>query len=79
VEDDLGAADRVVDALVAPQLALDEVDVVVDLGQVRPVPGREVVEYPDLVAALEQRPDEVRADEARSTGDERLHASATTW
>ena len=68
VEDDLGAANGVVHALVAAQLALDDLDV--EAGEVRAVAGREVVEHAHLVAALEQRPDEVRADEAGAAGDE---------
>ncbi len=71
--DDLDAARRVVHALVAPELALDDLDRVDDLREVRPVAGGEVVEHAHLVAAREQRAHEVRADEARPAGDEHLH------
>ena len=79
MEDELDSPRRRVDALVAPQLALHELDLVLDVGQVVAVAGREVVEHAHLVAALEQAPDEVRADESRAAGDEDFHASATTW
>src|SRR5581483_11598422 len=69
VIDDLPAADRVVYALVAAELSFDDVDV--EAVEVRAVPRREVVEHADLVAALEQRAHEVRADEACASGDDR--------
>ena len=81
MEDDLGPAHRVVDALVGAELALDHGGV--EAGQVRTAPRGEVVEHAHLVAALEQRAHEVRADEPTAAGDERdaAHAdfSATTW
>ena len=69
----------VVHALVAPQLALDDLDV--EAVEVLAVAGREVVEHAHLVAALEQRAHEVRADEAAAAGDEdaRHQATASTW
>ena len=70
VEDELDAANRVVDALVAAQLPLDDLDVVLQPGEVRAVAGGEVVEHANGVAALEERANEVRADEAGSAGDE---------
>src|SRR5919197_239910 len=81
VEDDLDAARRGVHALVAPQLALDELDLALDVGKVLAAPGGEVVQHAHVVAALEQAADEVRADEAGPTGDEdlNLYGSATTW
>ena len=78
VEDELDAAGRVVHALVAPQLALDDLDVV-EPDEVAAVAGREVVEHAHLVAALEQAADEIGADEAGAPGDQNLHGSATTW
>ena len=63
MEDDLDAAHGRVDALVRAQVALDELDVVLEPGEVGPAAGREVVEHADVVAAREQRADEVRADE----------------
>ena len=47
--------------------------------EVAPVARGEVVEHAHVVAALEQGPDEVRADEAAAAGDEDSHGSATTW
>ena len=77
--DDLGAAHGVVHALVAAQLALDDLDV--EPFEVRAVARGEVVEHADVVAALEQGADEVRADEAGAAGDEhaRHQATASTW
>ena len=76
VEDDLDAADGRVHALVRAEVALDDLDVPSELREVRPAAGREVVEHADVVAALEQRLDEVRADEAGAAGDEdALHAA----
>src|SRR5581483_4028804 len=79
VVDDLRAAHGVVHALVAPQLALDDLEV--EPLEVRAVPGGEVVEHADVVAALEQGAREVRADEPRSARDEdaRHQATASTW
>ena len=37
--------------------------------------GLEAVQHDDVVAALEQAPDEVRADEAGAAGDESPHAA----
>src|SRR5207248_8841058 len=81
VEDDLDAARRRVHALVAPELALDELDVALDVREVVAAAGREVVEDADVVAALEQAADEIRADEPGAAGDQHLHGyrSATTW
>ena len=73
MEDDLDAAHGVVDPLVAAQLALDDLDA--EPVEVRARAGREVVEDAHLVAALEQRPHEVRADEAGAARDEDPHAS----
>ena len=77
--DDLGAAHGVVHALVAAQLALDDLDV--EPLEVRAAAGGEVVEHAHVVAALEQRAHEVRADEAGAAGDEheRHQATASTW
>ena len=72
VEDDLDAADGVVDALVAAQLALDDLDVVLETVEIGAVAGGEVVEHAHRVAALEQSADEVVADESGASGDEDL-------
>jgi hypothetical protein len=72
-----------VDAFVRAELALHDLDVVRDVGQVRPLAGREVVEDAHAVAAPDERPDEVRADEPAAAGDEDAAGydatSATTW
>ena len=44
--------------------------------EVLPLAGGEVVDDGHLVAALEQRVDEVRSDETGAAGDECLHAAA---
>ena len=78
MEDDLDAADGVVDALVAAQLALDHLDVVLETVEVGAVAGGEVVEDAHRVAALEQGVDEVAADESGASGDEDPAAHAPT-
>ena len=77
--DDLRTANRVVYALVAAQLSLDDLEV--EALEIRTVSGREVVEHADVVPALEQRAHEVGADEAGAARDEgaRHHATASTW
>src|SRR5205814_2106042 len=74
VEDDVAAAYSCVNALVAAQLPLDDLDV--DALEVGAAPGGEVVEDADVVPTLEQRTHEVRSDEAAAPGDERLHSRA---
>ena len=71
VEHDLDASHRGVDALVRAEVAFDDLDLAGEVDEVRPVPGREVVEHPHAVAPVEQRADEIRADEPGATGDER--------
>jgi hypothetical protein len=71
VIDDLDAARGGVHALVRAQLALDDLDV--QPLEIAPVAGGEIVEHTDVVAALDERVDEVRADEAGAAGDESLH------
>ena len=70
VEDDLGPADGVVDALVAAQVAFDDLDVVLEPFEVGTPAGGEVVEHPDVVALLQQRANEVRPDESCTACDE---------
>ena len=81
MEDDLGPAYGRVHALIRAQVAFDEMDISLELGEVRATPGREVVEHADLVASREQRTHDVRADEPTTARHERLHrgTSATTW
>ena len=45
-----------------------------ETGEVRRIPGGQVVENDDLVALGEGRSDEVRADEPRTARDEHAHA-----
>ena len=78
MEDELDAANGVVNTLVASQLPLNDFDVVLDPGQVRAVAGGEVVEDADGVAALQQRVHEVAADESGSAGDKDLATHAPT-
>jgi hypothetical protein len=70
------------DPFVGPEVALDDLDVTPQRREVRAASGREVVEHSDIVAALEQRLDEIRADEPGAARDEdAAHEarSATTW
>src|SRR5205814_4386184 len=81
MEHDLDVARRRVHALVAAQLALDDLDVTLEIGEVGAVPGREVVEDDDVLAEIQQAADEVRADETAAARDEdsATHATASTW
>ena len=58
-----------VDGVVEPRMRLQ-------VGDVVDRAGRQVVEHVDLVAALEQRLGQVRADEAGAAGDQHTHAVA---
>ena len=71
MEHDLGATDGVVHALVAPKLTLD--DLHVQPVDVRPQPGREVVEDADVVTTLDERIHEIRADEPGPACHQRVH------
>ena len=56
------------------------VEVVLDPLEIRPVAGvGELVEHGDLVAGPDEPADELRADEARSAGDEHTHAREGTF
>ena len=70
VEDDLASLDGREHPLEAPQIAFDDLDVLRDVKKVSAIAGREVVEDTHVVAAGEERVDEMRADEAGTTGDE---------
>jgi hypothetical protein len=59
VKDGLAPADRPAHALVGAQVALDDVDLVGHVPQVRAVAGREVVQSAHRVARVEQAVDEV--------------------
>src|SRR5262249_21316519 len=61
VVDDLCAAHGVVNALVAAQLSFDDLDL--EALEIGTVSGGEIVEHTNVVAALEERSDEIRADE----------------
>ena len=69
--------DGIVDTLVAPQLALDYLDVARDPVQVPPHTRREVVDDANRIAAREQRSSQVRADEPCAAGDENMSAHRT--
>ena len=72
---DVGAIDHLRDQ----RIVEDRVDGVVEtrvgleVGDVVDRAGRQVVERIDLVAAVEQRLGQVRADEARAAGDQNSH------
>ena len=76
VEDHVAAADGVVDALVAAQVALDELYVAVDLGEIAAMTGREVVEDLHGVPARKQLRHEVGADEAGTSCHQDAHFGA---
>ena len=58
---DLHTAHRRVNTLVGAELPLDDLDV--ETLEVRSVAGREVVEHANVVAPLDERVHEIRADE----------------
>src|SRR5207248_5551484 len=66
VEDDFDSAHRAMDTLVAPELTFHHLDLSVQFAQIGSVAGREVVDDANLIAPLEQGPDEVRPDESCS-------------
>jgi hypothetical protein len=70
VEDQLDAADGALDHGGVGNVALDEFDVVLHAVQVGQLAGRKVIEHAHSIAPLRERMNEVRADEARSTGDQ---------
>ena len=81
MEHQLDAPNGGMDALVGAEVALDDLDLTTERSEVGPAAGREVVEHADVVASLEERLDEIGADEAGAAGDEDArHAcfSATT-
>ena len=59
MEDDLAAGHGAMDALIALDVALDDLGIGTHSGQVGASPGGEVVQDPHLRAPLEQRPREV--------------------
>ena len=76
MEHDLDPAGGGVYTLVAPQLSLDDLHLVGELGKVRAVAGREVVEDAHFVAALDEGAGKIRPDEASTACDENLHSEA---
>ncbi len=72
VEDDLAARDGAADGVLVGDRTLDEGGVGVD---VRRESRAEIVEHDDVVAAGDERVDEVGADEPRTSGHERPHRS----
>src|SRR5436190_10471062 len=77
VENEFDAADRVVNALITPQLPFDDLDVVRERCQIAAVARGEIVEDTDAVPTLNECSDEVRPDKARTAGDENLHAGVS--
>ena len=73
VEDELGAASRRPDLIGTAHVPFHDFELGLEPGQIGPPPGREVIEYPDLIAAVDQPADEVRADEAGTSCDKDLH------
>ena len=69
MEDQLGAADGVVDPLVALDVALDQLDVIGEVQEVLAPAGGEVVEHPDATSVAAEPVDKMGADEAPTSGD----------
>ena len=70
MEGQLAAAHGVVDALVALQIPLDQLDLVEHVVEVPALAGGEVVENAHRVPVGQQSADQMRADEAPSAGHE---------
>src|SRR3954454_13933935 len=73
MRDHVAAAHGVVNALVALDVTLDDLDVVPDVEQVLATAGRKVVKNPDLVAVAEQSGSQMRPDESAPACHQRLH------
>jgi hypothetical protein len=72
VDDRLAAGGSLLDRAMIRDVAL--VELVRDPGEIRGIARiGELVEHADLVAGAGKTPDEVRADEAGSAGDEHAH------
>jgi hypothetical protein len=69
---DFGLVDETLDQIGIEDGAFDELDVgsIGARGQILASPGGEIIKDSDVLAALGQALDEVRADEARPAGDE---------
>jgi hypothetical protein len=78
VEHHLAPADRVVDALVALDVALHQLDVREHVEQVFAPPGGEVVEHAHAVPVRQEAVHDVRTDETAPAGDQDLHGLQRT-
>ena len=70
MEDDLDIACRLVDGVIAPQIAFDQFNPVDERAKVFPLACREVVEYADVMALVQQVANQVVADKAGAAGYE---------
>ena len=73
MEDEIRFFGEVVDQVDVADIALDEVELVGDMGDVLVGAGGEVVDDGDIFAAGYEGVAEVAADEASSTGDQNAH------
>ena len=73
MEDDVDVADRLVDDVIAPQVALDELDPVLKRGEVFPLAGGQIVENTDGVTGIQQGPDQIVADESGASSYKTVH------
>jgi hypothetical protein len=73
VQDDFTAADGRMRALIALDVAFDELDVLEHAVEVLSASGREVVQRPHVVAFGQQAVDQVRPDESATPCDQDLH------
>ena len=77
MEDELNATHGIVDALIAPQFSLHDLDVVRERRQISAITGGKIVENAHGISTLDERSHQGRTDETGPTGDENLHAAIT--
>ena len=76
---DLGPGHRLGHGRRVAHVALEQLDLAQDLGQVPDPSGGQVVQHPDGLAVLQQRPDQAGADEPGPAGDEHAHRRSSGW
>jgi hypothetical protein len=69
MEHKLYAAGCRVDPLVAAQLAFENLDIVLEIGQISAASGGEVIQDAHAVSTLEERSYEIRANESGASRD----------
>ena len=82
MEDHVTARDRVVDALVALDVALHQIDVSLEMEEVLSPSRGEVIQDANVMAIMEERLGDVGSDEPAATGHENTHVQilpSTEW